>query len=78
MMLILINQWLLNLIVSMTKTLNGQNSSSQNFYPTFPPFPPFKAISKTWHNQCMFSSLIPSFLFQTFQISSDPTPVVIS
>ena len=62
MMLILINQWLLNLIVSMTKTLNGQNSSSQNFYPTFPPFPPFKAISKNL-TQSMHVFLFNPFFF---------------
>ena len=43
-MLILISQWLLSLICSMPKALNGQNSSKQN---SQPPFPPFHAIWKT-------------------------------
>ena len=33
-MLILINRWLPNLILSMTKALNSQNSSKQNFHPS--------------------------------------------
>ena len=43
LMLILINQWLLNLVCSMKKTMSGQNSSKQNSQP----FPhPFNAIWK--------------------------------
>ena len=71
-MLILISLWLPNLICSMAKALNGQNSSKQNFHP--PPFPDFNAIWKT------LLQLLPVLLFTPshFFISSDPTPAVIA
>ena len=58
-MQILISQWLLNLICSMKKALNGQNSSKQN---SEPPSHRFYAIWKTLP-QLLLVFLFTSFLF---------------
>ena len=56
---IFINRWLLNLIFSMTKALNGQNSSKQG---SQPPSPPFNAIWKTLL-QLLLAFLFTPYLF---------------
>ena len=62
-MLILISQWLLDLIFSMTKALNGQNSSKQNFQPSFPPF---SAIWKTLLHLLLVFLFTPSLFHFKF------------
>ena len=75
-MLILISRWLLKLICSMTKALNGQNSSKQNVQT---PYPPFNAIWKTLLQLFLFFLFTPSlFRFKLYKFLSDPTPVVIA
>ena len=61
-MLILISRWLLNLIFSMTKALNGQNPSNQNFQLLFLPYNP---IWKTLLQLFLVFLFAPSILFQT-------------
>ena len=58
-MLILISRWLMNLICSMKKLLNVQNSFKEN---SQPPTPPFSAIWKT----LLQLSLILLFIFSLF------------
>ena len=73
-MLILISRWLLNLICSMVKVLNGQNSSKEN---SQPPSPPFDA---TWETQLQLLLVFlfnPSFFYFKFY-KFLLTPVVIT
>ena len=64
-MLILVKKWLLQLIFSMAKELNGQNSSKQNllFLPTPLPSAPFNAPWKTLLQLLLVFHFSPS-LFQ--------------
>ena len=75
-MLILINQYLLSVIFSMTKASNGQNSCMQNFYSLT-----FQCYLETLLLiilVCLFSSPSSLFIFKLHKISPDLTPVVIS
>ena len=63
--LILISQWLLNLICSMKKALNGQNSSKQN---SEPPSHRFNAIWKTLAQLLLVFRFTPSLFHFKFYI----------
>ena len=62
-MLILINQRLLNLICSMKKVMNGQNSSREKSQPLLHLSMLF---GKPCFNYCLFSSLRPPFFISNF------------
>ena len=63
--LILINQWLLNLIFGMRKAMNVQNSSKQNFHPP-PPLHFSMLFGTSCFNYCLVSSLFPPFFISNF------------
>ena len=63
--LILINQWLLNLIFGMRKAMNVQNSSKQNFHPP-PPLHFSMLFGTSYFNYCLVSSLFPPFFISNF------------
>ena len=71
-MLILINWYLLNVVFSMTKALNGQSSPKQNFRSPHLSM----LIEKPCFSFCVFSSISYSlFYFKLYKISTDLTPV---
>ena len=74
-MLILINQCLLNLVLCMTKALNGQSSERQNFHsPTFQGY-----LEKLASLKPYFSLSFPTiFYFKLYKVSPDSTTGVIS
>ena len=69
-MLILITQWLQNLICNMAKALNGQNFSKQNFQPLSPSF---SAIWKTLLQLLLLLLFTPSlFYFELYKLFLAP------
>ena len=69
-MLILITQWLQNLICNMAKALNGQNFSKQNFQPLSPSF---NAIWKTLLQLLLVLLFTPSlFYFELYKLFLAP------
>ena len=61
--LILINWWLMNLIFSMTKAMNGQNSSKQNFHP-------LSTFQCYLVNSASINAYFPFFFLSPFLISN--------
>ena len=73
-MLILINWWLLNLIFSMTKALNGQSSSKQNFHP--PLSTHFNTFWKTLLQSLVVFLVTPSlFHFKLYKFLRTPLQI---
>ena len=59
-----IKWWLLNLIFSMRKALNGQNSSTNNFHPASSPL--FNVVWKPCFSYYLFPTLLPPFFISNF------------
>ena len=74
-MLILITQWLQNLICNMAKALNGQNFSKQNFQPLSPSF---NAIWKTLLQLLLLLLFTPSlFYFELYKLFLAPRQLLL-